>query len=240
MTALTFRQRNILRCIVSEYSNVARPVSSKSVCENYAIGYSPATVRYEMLEMEKEGFLIQPHTSAGRIPSDKGLRYFVDELIEKDALLESERALFDARLFQLQGEAFLAMLAHISSVIVRDLILLTDSPKGELHFAGLTKLIKKPEFQERERLLPVVSVIEETEAKPALLFELLDDKNTHVFIGSESPFTQKTDTSLVVGGFRANSDIGLIAVLGPKRMNYARNLSVVEYLSDLLEQHFSK
>lgn len=75
------RKKKVLQAIVEEYVNTAEPVSSSSITNNYELNYSSATIRNEMADLEKAGFLEKTHTSSGRIPSEKGYRYYVDELL---------------------------------------------------------------------------------------------------------------------------------------------------------------
>ncbi|MNZ63951.1 Heat-inducible transcription repressor HrcA [compost metagenome] len=79
---LTERQRMILHAIVDDYIRSAEPVGSRSISKRGDIGFSPATIRNEMSDLEELGFLEQPHTSAGRVPSTKGYRYYVDHLVK--------------------------------------------------------------------------------------------------------------------------------------------------------------
>ena len=78
------RKKRILQAIVDEYINTAEPVSSGSIVNKYGLDFSSATIRNDMAELEKVGFLDKPHTSSGRIPSAKGYRFYVDELIKDD------------------------------------------------------------------------------------------------------------------------------------------------------------
>ncbi len=78
------RKKEILKAIIEEYIQTAEPVSSNAIVQKYNLDYSSATVRNEMAELEKNGYLDKPHTSAGRIPSAKGYRYYVDELVKED------------------------------------------------------------------------------------------------------------------------------------------------------------
>src|SRR5579872_4369581 len=77
---LDARKATILEAVVTEHVDTAQPVGSSSVASNADLAVSPATVRSEMVTLEREGYLAQPHTSAGRVPTDKGYRYFVDHL----------------------------------------------------------------------------------------------------------------------------------------------------------------
>ena len=90
---LDSRKRKILQAIVEEYIDTSEPVSSGSLVKNEELNCSSATIRNEMAELERIGFLEQPHTSAGRIPSEKGYRYYVDELLREDALSRKEMEL---------------------------------------------------------------------------------------------------------------------------------------------------
>ncbi|MDI6601692.1 MAG: heat-inducible transcriptional repressor HrcA [Thermoanaerobacteraceae bacterium] len=78
---LTGRKRKILEAIIGDYITTAEPVGSRTLAKNYNLGISPATIRNEMADLEEMGYLEQPHTSAGRIPSDKGYRVYVDEIL---------------------------------------------------------------------------------------------------------------------------------------------------------------
>lgn len=89
---LSTRKRQILQAVVTDYIKSAQPVGSRTVARRYKIGLSPATIRNEMADLEEMGYLIQPHTSAGRIPSQKGYRYYVDQLMETSDLDEREKA----------------------------------------------------------------------------------------------------------------------------------------------------
>lgn len=90
MTALSDRKKRILKAVVSSYIKTAEPVGSRTIARTGRIGLSSATIRNEMADMEEMGFLVQPHTSAGRIPSQKGYRYFVDHLMDPGELSDDD------------------------------------------------------------------------------------------------------------------------------------------------------
>ena len=92
------RQRQVLQAIVEEYINTAEPVSSGTLVEQYKLGYSSATIRNDMAELEKLGYLEKPHTSSGRIPSAKGYRFYVDELINDQKISLDEIQYIKSRL----------------------------------------------------------------------------------------------------------------------------------------------
>ena len=86
------RKLAVLRAIVEDYVATQEPVGSKALVERHQLGVSPATVRNDMAALEEEGFITQPHTSAGRIPTDKGYRLFVDRLSRRQAAVAGRAA----------------------------------------------------------------------------------------------------------------------------------------------------
>jgi heat-inducible transcriptional repressor len=85
------RRASVLKAIVEEYVQTATPVASQSIAKSRDLGVSSATVRNDMTQLEREGYIVQPHTSAGRIPTDRGYRYFVDHFTQSSALPAAQR-----------------------------------------------------------------------------------------------------------------------------------------------------
>ena len=85
------RKRKVLLAIIQDYIATAEPIGSRTISRKYDLGVSPATIRNEMSDLEDMGFIEQPHTSAGRVPSDLGYRYYVDQLMEKQTLSQEEQ-----------------------------------------------------------------------------------------------------------------------------------------------------
>src|SRR5580658_1195146 len=92
MKPLDVRKVRILQAVVQDFVDTSRPVGSERLLEVYDLGCKSATVRYEMAEMSEMGYLAQPHTSSGRIPTDRGYRYFVNELMEPPGALPAAEA----------------------------------------------------------------------------------------------------------------------------------------------------
>ncbi len=88
---LTKRQQKILKAVIQSHIRTASPVSSKHIYEKYRIGVSPATIRNEMQYLEEMGYLYQPHTSSGRLPTEKGYKFYIENLMENKALSEDEK-----------------------------------------------------------------------------------------------------------------------------------------------------
>jgi heat-inducible transcriptional repressor len=99
------RQRQILSIIIEEYVTSARPVASEHLVSRYGLNVSSATVRNDMAELERAGLIMQPHTSAGRVPSDRGYRYFVENLMSPTALPADEQRKISHQFHQVEMEA---------------------------------------------------------------------------------------------------------------------------------------
>ncbi len=126
MPALSERQETILALIIHEYIDSAEPVGSKALVEHYGLGVSPATVRSEMVSLTDNGLLRQPHTSAGRVPSEEGYRYFVRRLLRETELPTEEKRLISHQFHQARAEvdewvrlaaAVLARHSRVASVV---------------------------------------------------------------------------------------------------------------------------
>ena len=133
---LTERKKRILQMIVDYYVATAEPVGSRTIARNFALGISPATIRNEMSDLEALGYLEQPHTSAGRIPSSKGYRLYVDSLGEPDLINENEQILIEqwykSRLLQM--DEIFQLTAKILSRMTNNLSVVTAYQENHIKF----------------------------------------------------------------------------------------------------------
>ena len=224
----TDRRLEILRAIVDEYVETQEPVGSKAIAEKRALGISPATIRNEMAVLEEEGFITQPHTSAGRIPTDRGYRLFVDKLSAVKPLSTAERRAI---------ETFLEGAHDLDEVVKRSAKLLADITKqvavvkypkiGDslgremMAISGTANLARSG-----EDLGPALSPILEALEEQVVLLRLLSDSHptVHVTIGSEQQDMNLQTTSLVTVGYGSDASLG---ILGPTRMDYAGSMAAV-------------
>jgi len=114
---LSTRKRDILRAIVLDYIKTAQPVGSRTIARRYIAGLSPATIRNEMSDLEEMGYLLQPHTSAGRIPSQKGYRYYVDELMEAADLQKEEKGTINKVFSERKIREFEGIIKHTCQLL---------------------------------------------------------------------------------------------------------------------------
>ncbi|CDD67450.1 heat-inducible transcription repressor hrcA [Eggerthella sp. CAG:368] len=327
---LSDRRQNVLRVLIEEYIARALPVGSRTLVERYNLGISSATVRNELSSLEEEGYLVQPHTSSGRIPTDYGYRAFVDDLLarekfddenlvkalresagELDELMEkTSRALarltdcmtlvvppcslsFDIKVVNLieltpqrlllvvvtndgqvfnrqietkttqsaeeiaktqdllnrllAGKSLSSKSDDVSSLLdgVQDdlfqLVLselmdcLKDQSVKKPHSLGMTHLLCQPEFSESARILPVLEQLEDDAVLLHIFDEAFNSEAPLVRIGHENDSEAFSGVSLIASQFGGGKQRGLIAIIGPTRMNYSQVFKAVRAAKNVLQ-----
>ena len=232
------RQELILGSVVREYVDSAIPVSSSLLAEKYDFSLSPATIRTEMVELENEGYLYQPHTSAGRIPTDKGFRYFVDVLMEdKELSLKEQRSLqVETLKLRAQNKMLARTTAKLLSAMSGNLAVSGVIDSDDFYKAGIQKLFSQPEFNDLDSVSKIAEVVDYLdESLEELSGELKNKSEVEIYIGEENPICDTDECSMVVSKYNfKNGEEGLLAIIGPKRMKYSRNVSLIDYLKKLL------
>ncbi|MCR5583478.1 MAG: heat-inducible transcriptional repressor HrcA [Eggerthellaceae bacterium] len=325
---LSDRRQRVLAALIEEYVSRALPVGSRTLVENYNLGVSSATVRNELSVLEDDGYITQPHTSAGRIPTDIGYRSFVDDLLktqfagqdldedarraaenlrdsasELDDLIEKTTAALarftnnltivlppstlrldikQITFVSLTPNRVLAIivtedgqvlnrhiefvdevdsldLAHAQEVLNRVfagrglaeiradfdeetaellhsplvsvlfeevLACLREGDTGHARRLGLSTMVKQPEFERAQNLMPVLEVLEDD----TVLMQILKDSpadSTSVRIGHENAPSQLSGVSVIAGRYGRGASEGVVAVIGPTRMDYAQVIRAV-------------
>src|SRR3990167_5929924 len=138
---LTERQKNLLRAVIEKYIETAEPIGSETIEKEASLGVSPATIRNEMVRLTSLGYLKQPHTSAGRIPTSMGMKFYVDQLMEEKTLsLKDEVAIKDE--LTEENEPFEKLIRHTTRVLAdqtHSLAIATDE-QGSLYAAGMSNI----------------------------------------------------------------------------------------------------
>lgn len=234
---MTERHETILSAVIKEYVSTATPVGSSVIVKKYKLDLSPATARNIMKELESAGYIFQPHISAGRVPTDKGYRYFVDALMQEKELSKNEQRALQTEALKLKAEknrlakTMAKMLATMSDSVALSGLIDSDS----VWDFGMRKLLEQPEFKETDHVCQVASLLEYIDENVDKLSERPTDKEIDVYIGEENPLGQVEQCSMIVSGIEFPSgEKGVIAVVGPKRMRYAKNVSLVKYVKKLL------
>ncbi len=232
------RQEIILGSIVREYVDSAIPVSSSLLVGKYNFDLSPATIRAEMMVLENEEYLYQPHTSAGRVPTDKGFRYFVDVLMQEKELTKREQNSLQVELLKLkaQNKLLARTTAKLLSAMSGNLAVSGVIDSDDFYKSGIQKLLSQPEFGDLDSVSKMAEVIDYLdESMEELSQELKNKSEVEIYIGEENPICNTDNCSMVVSKYNMkNGEEGLLAIIGPKRMKYSRNVSLIDYLKKLL------
>ena len=227
------RQRRILCEIIEEYAETAAPVGSVTMSKLFHV--SPATVRAEMSRLEAMGLIAQPHTSAGRVPTDAGYRYYVNNLENKPEMIDADRgvhALVRQVSSQSQADAAIRRAVDILVELTGNLGLATIG--GQLYLSGISRLFTQPEFVDTRRVQAVAKLLDNLEP---WLREAAPGEALNIFIGQENPIGKNSEVSLIISRFKSPfSDRSYIGVLGPTRQNYSRVMALVKYAGNMLEE----
>lgn len=230
---MTERQAQILSAIIEQYAEVASPVGSQLLAKVF--GVSSATIRAEMAELERLGYINQPHTSAGRVPTDKGYRFYVNNLNEQKELAPSVGA----------GRALTARVAGggLPERTIRNavdtLVELTHNLGlatigNQLYMSGLSNLFGQPEFLQNGQVQQVAQLLDNLEP---WLREAAPNEPLSVYIGQENPIGRSAGVSLIISRFRSPySDRSYIGVLGPTRQQYRDVMTLVSHTGKALEE----
>jgi len=239
---MTDRQREILFAIIEEYAELATPVGSVTLAKLFDV--SSATIRSEMVKLEEMGYITQPHTSAGRVPTDAGYRLYVNRLQEKmdqtpDIKIERERGKQERPIraletrIQSQTRADYAIRSAVDSLVDLTGNLGIATVGDQLYISGFGNLFSQPEFTQIEQVQAVSKLIDNI--KPWLL-EVSPNETINVYIGTENPVGKTSNVSLIISRFRSPfSDRSYIGVLGPTRQSYKRVMSLVRHAGLMLE-----
>ncbi len=230
------RQSKLLVAIINQFIDTAIPVGSKKLLESGMFTLSSATIRNEMGQLEEEGFLEQPHISAGRIPTAKGYRLYVKEHLEPSAQELQVRKKFDQlreQYFQQKDQERAYEAVALLSHMIPNVAFATVPHKNQVYFLGLANTLRQPEFQSDPTL--ATGVVEVLEGR---LSNLLDgitvDERVQYFIGDQHLLPQIQSCSVMITGYQLHGHEGVLGIMGPMRMDYAYNTTALELVADLL------
>lgn len=228
---MTERQKELLGLIIREHIKTAKPIGSAALVESAGLELSSATLRNEMATLESEGFIHQPHSSAGRVPTQKGYQYYIEHFLRKKSLTATDQERFsDILRSGLDGDVLLKACAkevveksHETVIVAFD--------RNNVFYTGISNLFSKPEFAQPETVTNISRVIDHLDERVGKVFDQV--RNVEILIADQNPFWR--DCAAVVGRYRMKDDReGLFFILGPLRMDYERNIALVEYVKNEL------
>lgn len=230
---ITKRQGEILNRLIQEYINSARPVSSQLLEKKYDFGICSATIRIEMQKLTDKGYLYQPYTSAGRIPTDKGYRFFVDELLEKNLESFEMKNWFAEEI----GDTikFIQSLTKNLALFSQALALSYLKKENIFWKEGWGEILKQPEFRNEDFIINFIELLENFEKN---IKDLKINSGIKIYIGRENPWKSAKDFSIISSKCcLPNNEETIFMLLGPKRMAYEKNIILMNSLIKLLENY---
>lgn len=229
------RSKAILEAAIKEYIKSGQPVSSKELSEKYDFGLKWASVRRELGKLTKEGYLDQLHTSGGRVPTDKGYQFFIGNTLDNVA---TSRRVINERYGGMANNLLTGELKNFVEDFSEETKALGVGRKGQqVYKSGLDELFDQIDLDTKTELSEIVRD-----------FELLDKRMEdfaskmlkslsapEVFVG-KSPITSSRNLSVILDTYDIDGNKILIAVVGPKRMDYDKNLRLFKLFRDYVDE----
>lgn len=234
------RRLSILNAIIKEFIETAEPVGSQAIMMGYNFSVSPATIRNDMSSLEDEGLIFQPHTSAGRIPTDLGYRLYVDELAdyalaERQAEKELQKVMEVYAMQKAREKIYDCV--RILSQATDNVSFATLPDNRRTFYLGVSNVLRQPEFsRDPMRASQVVEVLEETDHFVNTLQHLDLGDDVKIFIGKENILPQIQSCAMIVGKYKIGGFTGFLGILGSTRMKYPFNHAIVRKIKILAEQ----
>ena len=244
MQTLSPRQQSILNRIIDTHIETAQPVGSRSITDLYreifSDSYSPATVRNEMGLLEEMGYLTHPHTSAGRVPTDLGYRYYVDHGLQQESFSgdflhrlanDLKNASREIEFLAEKASSLLSSLAEEAS-----LVLMPENKRAKLFLQGASRLLEKPEFQDLAKMKLLLKALEEKVELMNWLGNRVATAAVSITIGHENEREAFYDCTVISAVYSTHGRMtGALAVIGPRRMKYSRTIPLVRQMAAMIE-----
>lgn len=223
------RRSNLLAEVIRSYVREAEPVGSRAL--EGALGVSSATIRHEMAQLEEEGYLAQPYTSAGRLPTLKGYQYFVEHLMQaREPAAAEQHALEAAARARGEHEAAGKAVAKCLADHSRTAAVIGFGPY-DVFYTGLANLFTQPEFHQARMVVHMGKVIDHLDEAVARLFHSSSETPVEVLLGRQNPFGE--DCAMVFTKLGRIGRAQLVGILGPLRMDYDANVGRLQYVRSL-------
>lgn len=240
---LTARQTQLLKTIIDEYIETAEPVGSEKLDKRYNLDVSPATIRNEMVALTRAGYLKQPHTSAGRIPTPMAMKFYINQLMEEKQMslvdeVKAKEEVWDSRddIDELMDEATHALAARTRSLAVAAL----KDKKDRFWQAGHSYIFQNPEFSDIRACEDLFSIFDEFDKLDRLFFGLPSTSPLEVLFGEELGIPELVPAGIIATHFTIKGKPGALGVIGPARANYGTVIPILRYFGGLIEEVANK
>lgn len=246
---LTSRQEKLLNIIIDNYIKTAEPVSSKFLVKARLFDLSSATLRNEMNGLEQVGFLTQLHTSGGRVPTDRGYRFYVDNQVNRgNAELNGKHRIRIDKALKDAGDSpreINRTVAQLLSDLSENVVIAGIAEEDDFYKTGLASLFELPEFHELNKIFRLTSFFDDFDR----MFDQIEknffsdfrrgesENEINVFIGRENRHPSIRDETVMTARYNLpNNLVGSLTMIGPMRMDYRRNIGLVRYTTNRLNE----
>lgn len=236
--ALSARQTQVLKSLVDEYIDTAEPVGSEALEKKYNLGVSPATIRNEMVDLTSLGFLKQPHTSAGRVPTPKAMKFYVDQLMDERQLSVTEEVRAKEEVWDVRDDvnALLREATHALAEQTKSLAVGALQDERVWH-SGYKNVFLNPEFADYRTSARLFSLLEEFERMHELFFRrMVGTSPVEVLFGEELGWRDLKPVGIAATKFRVGDKQGALAVIGSTRLRYPHVIPTLKYYKKLMEE----
>lgn len=227
------RKEIILKLIVDEYIRTAEPIGSKYLCERSGLECSSATVRNDMAVLEREGFIKQPHTSAGRIPTEKAYVYYLQRFIGDGPLKTGQARIRKAYERAATRESAVKELAKTLVELSGETAIVAFGPRFS-YYTGVSNLFAKPDFADLHLMQQLSELVDRFDGVMETMFGRVGDDKL-ILLGSKNPFGE-TMSTIMIKYKLPTGEPGLLGLIGPMRMNYERNIKLIEEAKMILDE----
>lgn len=240
MHDLTQRQIQILKSLIEEYIETAEPVGSETLEKKHNLAASPATIRNEMMLLEKKGYLKKPHTSAGRVPTGVAMKFYVKQLMKAQELSVAEEIRLKERVwdYREREQQCLRMLTKSLAEKTKALAVATTD-EGDIYAAGYANILDMPEFFDIDITKSLLTALDEFEVFNNIFASTptTEEGEIQVLLDDDLGPNLKGPYGFVFTRFHTHLNAtGEIGVLGPTRLNYTSVIPVVRYFGNLVEE----
>jgi len=236
MYDLSQRQIEILKRVIEEYMDTAEAVGSETLEKKYDLGVSPATIRNEMSEMVKLGYLKKPHSSSGRVPTPKALKFYVTELMPDKKLSTADEVKAKEKVYDLRADPDMFLREIVKDLATRThalAVAVTDS--GNVYYAGYPHILDMPEFFDIDVTKNFLTILDNYSVFDSFLTQMEDDFS--VLLGDELGGEMYNPYGFILSRFNTKgSHRGLLGIAGPARLAYPRIVPYVRYYGHLVEE----
>lgn len=234
------RQFELLKVIVQEYIRTARAVSSGQIAQELSFEVSPATVRNDMAELEDQGYIHQPHTSAGRIPTEKGYQYYIQNFLKPKELGEKQKRTLQQAVrtdMSAQEQKLYNVLQAIADLSNEAVFFSTEGDRPQL--LGMSRIFRQPEFMENRDLTVRVSEAFDRMDDMMQEFEKVAENERQVLIGSDNPL--EPDCAVIVTTISIpGQPRRMVGIFGPMRMDYDRNVGILDTIDEIMNEYYDE